>query len=434
MVFGPGGVAALAATLAACPAPSALPKPPANRPVYDMTIAVAANRKVVHGTSRVSFTLDRPSDRIVFRLWPNMPVERKVGASLGVRNVRVDGATISTTRPDPTTLSIAQPVSAGKRMTVSMSWTLELPRKPTERLASADDVRLSSFFPLLTWSGTDWALDPPEPQLETWTSPAADFDVKITTPKGMRAVASGVGQGKGRWHAIAVRDFAVDAGRLTFARKVVHVPGRVAVTVAAPRLYAGALQPFLDAATRAITTFSRRYAPYPWSAYTVVVEDDRLKLGEEYPTLVYVSADATSPVVTHETAHQWFYSLVGDDQGRDPWPDESLAEWATARADQSVSDEAGVVTPAAVLDRLGEPMTFWGPLAFRPLVYDGLYLQGVKALAAFGDDDAVDCALQRYVHDNSYRTATPRDLLAALTPTFPNAEAVLTGYGADFSH
>jgi hypothetical protein len=93
-----------------------------------------------------------------------------------------------------------------------------------------------------------------------------------------------------------------------------------------------------------------------------------------------------------------------------------------------------VVTPAAVLDRLGEPMTFWGPLAFRPLVYDGLYLQGVKALAAFGDDDAVDCALQRYVHDNSYRTATPRDLLAALTPTFPNAEAVLTGYGADFSH
>ena len=77
-------------------------------------------------------------------------------------------------------------------------------------------------------------------------------------------------------------------------------------------------------------------------------------------------------------------------------------------------------------------MTFWGPLPFMPLVWDGLYLQGVKAFASFGDDDAVDCALQRYVHDNAYRTALPRDLLAALTPTFPNAAALLTGFGVRF--
>ena len=77
-------------------------------------------------------------------------------------------------------------------------------------------------------------------------------------------------------------------------------------------------------------------------------------------------------------------------------------------------------------------MTFWGPLPFMPTVWDGLYLQGVKALASFGDDQGVDCALQRYVHDNAYRTASPRDLLEALLPSFPNAEAVLTGYGANF--
>src|SRR5262249_23198830 len=156
----------------------------------------------------------------------------------------------------------------------------------------------------------------------TWTSPTADFDVKLVTPKGMRAVASGVRQSKGRWHAVAVRDFAVDAGRFAFARKIVHVPGRVAVTVAAPPAYASALQPYLDAAVRAITTFSRRYAPYPWDTYTVVLEDDRLTmLGQEYPTLVFVGLDVGGAVVKHETAHQWFYSLVGDDQGRDPWLD-----------------------------------------------------------------------------------------------------------------
>jgi hypothetical protein len=97
-----------------------------------------------------------------------------------------------------------------------------------------------------------------------------------------------------------------------------------------------------------------------------------------------------------------------------------------------VEDEAKAETPASVRNRLGEPMTFWRPLPFMLTVWAGLYPQGVKALASFGDDEGVDCALQRYVYDNAYRTARPRDLLAALTPTFPNAEAVLTSFGARF--
>ena len=91
--------------LAGCPAPAALPARPAGRPTYAMTISITAGRKVVQGTSRVSFALDRPSDRIVFRLWPNMPVQRQVGARLDVRDVRVDGAGATATEPDPTTLS-----------------------------------------------------------------------------------------------------------------------------------------------------------------------------------------------------------------------------------------------------------------------------------------------------------------------------------------
>jgi hypothetical protein len=432
MLLTPSGVAVLAAALTGCPAPTELPAPPANRPTYAMTVSIAAGKKVVHGTSRVSFTLDRPSDRIVFRLWPNLPVQRQVGARLEVRSVRVGGADVATSEPDPTTLVLARPVAGGERVTVSMSWTLRLPRTATERLASAFGVRLSSFFPLLAWSGTEWALDPPEPQLETWTSPVADFDVKIATPKGMRVFASGVSVGKGRWRAVAVRDFALEAGRFMVARRTVHVPAPVVVRVAVAATIFTLPRTFLDAAAQALTTFSQRYAPYPWRTYTIIVEADRPTLGEEYPTIVFVSPDLGSQVVTHETAHQWFYSLVGDNQARDPWLDESLAQWATARLWNDVAAEAATEIPPAVGNRLGEPMTFWGPLPFMPLVWDGLYLQGVKAFASFGGDDAVDCALQRYVHDNAYRTALPRDLLAALTPTFPNAAALLTGFGVRF--
>ena len=99
------------ATLSACPAPAALPAPPVNRPTYTMAVSIAASKKIVHGTSRVSFALDRATDEIVFRLWPNIPVQRQVGAGLDVADVRVDGASVPTSMPDPTTLVLLSPES-----------------------------------------------------------------------------------------------------------------------------------------------------------------------------------------------------------------------------------------------------------------------------------------------------------------------------------
>ena len=367
MVLAPHtGAVMMATAVTACPAPAKLPAPPPNRPIYAMSISIGAGKKIVKGRSRVSFTLDRATDRIVFRIWPNMPVQRRVGARLTVRNVRVGGGRVVSTEPDPTTLVLARPVTAGKRVNVAMSWTLRLPRKPTERLASAFGVRLSSFFPLLAWSGTDWALDPPAPQLETWTSPVADFDVKIRAPRRMRVFASGASVGRGRWRATAVRDFALEAGRFLVASRVVHVPAPVVVRVAAVSSIGVVSRALLDAAVSALTSFSKRYGAYPWHTYTVVVETDRPQFGEEYPTIVFVSPDLGSEGVIHETGHQWFYSLVGDNQARTPWLDESLTQWATARLTNDVANEAATEIPADVRNKLGESMTFWGPLLFMP--------------------------------------------------------------------
>ena len=35
-------------------------------------------------------------------------------------------------------------------------------------------------------------------------------------------------------------------------------------------------------------------------------------------------------VIVHEAAHQWWYSLVGNDQALHPWMDEGLAQYAVA--------------------------------------------------------------------------------------------------------
>jgi hypothetical protein len=416
---------------ATCGAPLDAPPPPSARPHYELTVHIPAGGRTARGTLRVAFAPEVATDRLVFRLWPNSPAQARAGAKLSVAALRVNGSPATATRPDPTTLVVARTLEAHQRVSVAMSWTLRMPRVATERLAPGTAVRLNSFFPLLAWNGSGWALDPPAAYLETWTSPTADFDVRVTAPKGLKVFASGAPGRGGRWHAAAVRDFALEAAHFRVATAVAQVPNRVVVTAA---LAVPALSPraFLADAMRSLAWLSQRYGAYPWSRFTVVVVPDQVEpFGEEYPTIVFLSAPSQF-LIPHETAHQWFYSLVGDDQAQDPWLDETLAQWAAARYGNTVAQEAATAIPAAVANHLGEAMSFWSRFPFMPTTWAGLYEQGVKALHTLGDDDAVDCALRRYVHNNGYSVATPNRLLDALLPEFPDAERVLSGFGARF--
>ena len=87
--------------------------------------------------------------------------------------------------------------------------------------------------------------------------------------------------------------------------------------------------------------------------------------------------------------------------------------------------------PPAVHNRIGEPMSFWQSHDFETIRL-GMYVQTVQALAALGSTPSVNCALRRFVVHNAYRTAVPRDLLAALEPFFPDAEQKLAARGAHF--
>jgi aminopeptidase N len=133
-------------------------------------------------------------------------------------------------------------------------------------------------------------------------------------------------------------------------------------------------------------------------------------------------------VEAHEIGHQWFYGLVGNDQGRDPWLDEGLATWAEGRFQDSLTAMRLAKLPADARGHLGEPMTYWKG---KPDVYQaGVYTQGAQALDALGPGDLVDCALRVYVAQNAYRVARPADLAAALSAVFPDAKPTLERFGA----
>jgi Peptidase family M1 domain len=257
------------------------------------------------------------------------------------------------------------------------------------------------------WDGSGWALDPPTdlPNAESWTTPTADFDVRVTHPAGLRALGSGQVVGRGRWHAEAVRDFTIAFGRFRIVAGTAHVPAPVRVTAAVEAVQSG--QParaYLRSAIASLERYSALYVPYPWKTYTVVGMSD-LTNGFEYPSLVYQPSSMAN--LAHETGHQWFYSLVGNDQVRDPWLDEGLATWAEA-AMNGAPPFPDADIPPEVANRVGEPMAFWDQFDVRRY-FLGVYLQTYRAVLNLGPRAETDCALRLYVVHNAYRIArSPR--------------------------
>jgi hypothetical protein len=150
--------------------------------------------------------------------------------------------------------------------------------------------------------------------------------------------------------------------------------------------------------------------------------------GIEYPSFVHMGPGTNDRTVPHEIGHQWFYGLVGDDQGRDPWLDEGLATWAEARFLGNLPSFVARPVPAAGKGHAGEPMSFWDA-GRTSAYYRSVYVQGAQALAARGPPDQVDCALRLLVAREAHAIATSNDVIDVLSEVFPDAPAVLARYG-----
>jgi hypothetical protein len=411
------------------PRRSPIPDP---RPSYEMAIEIDPGSRSVTGTSDVTFTGERSTRRLVFRLWPNGPRLAEEGARLEVSETGLTGAEATVTRPDATTLvyELADVLPAGEAVTAHMEWRLDLPGGLLDRVSqNGSSVRLGSFFPILSWHGAGWATDPPTTTLaEASTSPTADFDVSIEAPAELEVLATGAETSPGRWEATAVRDFAVAAAEFEVLREVVAAPRPVDVTVGVAEGLDATPREFADGIARALRDLSRRYGAYPWETFSMAIMPDLGSSGIEYPAMIFQGEDSLRNATTHEVAHSWFYALVGNNQGRDPWLDEGVTSWAQGRTDRIMDFFREYEIAGDASGQLGEPMPYWD--AREDGYYGGVYVQGVQALDALGRARRVDCALRRYVAENAYGVATTRDLVRALEQDFPRARRVLRRFGA----
>jgi hypothetical protein len=421
-----------AATSPSCPAVPRRADPAPDRPRYALRVDVRPAERIASGDLRVRFTPDLPTDRLVFRLWPNSPALAADGARLETGEVTLDGRPAEAVLEEPTMLVVrpGRAVTAGAALDVALPWRLHLPPASGDRVSvDGDAVRLGSFFPILSWEpGVGWATEPPTGGFaEASTTPTADFDLTVTVPDGLSVLASGTNDRPGHWTATAMRDVAVSVGRFITATGVARTPDPVQVAVGVHRGVVGtSAEAYRDRVVASLQDFGRRFGAYPWPSFSLAITP-RLGGGLEYPGHVMQGSGTLERTTSHEVAHQWFYGLVGNDQGRDPWLDEGLATWAEGRFEGTLELFRSRMLPAAARGHVGEPMTYWDA---RPgTYYAGAYVQGAQALAALGDPSLVDCALRVYVAQEAHQIARPRDLLAAASAVFPDAPAVLARFG-----
>ncbi len=401
----------------------------------------------VSGRTDVDFTPDLATNRVVIRLWPNGGLRDATAPVATLTNPTIGGLAVATTRVNPTTMVLKPPtgLAAAKTVTVSYDWSVRARGERKDRVSVSKQgknitaARFGSFIPILAWEpGVGWNLTPPTTGgAEASMHPAADWDVTVNSG-GFAILASGDrvdnADGSVAYSSTAQRDWAMSLGEFRLANAKVELGSGVSVAVTvgvANSLPATeSASRYLTRVTAAIRDQSRRYGTYPWSTYTLAITPG-LAGGIEYPSHVMQGPKSLGRTTPHEVAHQWFYALVGNDQGRDPWLDEGLATWVEARTEGTVSAFAAKDIPVVGRNRLGESMTFWD--ANRAAYYRSVYVQTVRMFNDLGSSEMVDCVLAKYSAQYAYDVAVPGDLVDTFSKSFPNAKQVFTKYGVRIS-
>jgi hypothetical protein len=163
----------------------------------------------------------------------------------------------------------------------------------------------------------------------------------------------------------------------------------------------------LRAAKTALSREAALLGPYPYPTYELVQTAGGY--GMESPGLTWIPSGAGSLgyLVAHETAHQWFYGIVGNDQARDPFADEAAADMVARNV---LGLRRASRCPTTRLD-----LTIYRYSS--ACYYEVIYIQGGNVLddvrRSMGSR-AYWTAIRRYLADNRYNLSTTARLLRAL--------------------
>ncbi|MBN2794828.1 MAG: M1 family metallopeptidase [Clostridia bacterium] len=272
--------------------------------------------------------------------------------SIEIKNVLINGKTIEYSyEPIDTVLKLPFDLIPGEDYMIEMDFVIQV-SSTTERFGSIQGIyNLGNWYPILAvYDDEGWNLDPYYDVGDPFYSEVANYDVTLTLPEGYIPSASGYLYQKEdktyHFRADRMRDFAfVLSDKFLIKEKLVN-------DTLVYLYYPSSLSNHywtdhaLTFAEETLLLYEDFIGDYPYKSYSVVITT--FPSGMEYPGLVMISDqyfydfDITNlrQTIVHESVHQWFYSLIGDDEIDEGWIDEGLTTYFTMYFDQAVYKKA----------------------------------------------------------------------------------------------
>ncbi|MET7996739.1 M1 family aminopeptidase [Amycolatopsis sp. NPDC005232] len=407
-----------------------------DRPRVGLSFDVAPDLTSATGKESVAFTPDALTCELDFRAWPNNPIMHEAGDALTITSAGVEG---QPTTPQVTaagapdgalgtliTIPLRDCLAAGQTTHAELDFRLTLGAHADERVGYSPESRTAWFgsgFPLLSWiRGSGWARDRAVP-MNGETAASEDFmlsDLSITAPNDYKVLGPGTAAGEAtgptpgttthRFDAPAIRDVTVEVGQYDVLDRDIgavhlHLATPTSGTKATPTQWA-------DQIEHTVTGLTQLFGPFPYPDLTVAITPGQGD-GTEYPTALQMGDsknDDLPALIAHEVSHQWFYSLVGNNQAQDPWLDESLATFGEAVVGGDAGDYQYDNAPHRVVGLMGRPMSYWAAHGGFARYTQGVYNQGAAVLLEArrrAGDQAFDADLRKYIVANAHRVATP---------------------------
>lgn len=295
---------------------------------YDVSASLAVGARNLRGT--VTITARNTAGEGLDTVRLNTTMGSLGGLVLGT--VTVDGAAVTASRSGQTVT-----VPLGGVLPDGATVKIVVPFRATLRSTTGGDAWLFTrangivdMYRWVPWISRTTAFDRPNFGDPFVTPVSPRVTLRLRTDVRTRVVVNGTRTATSvdglttTWSLVNVRDVVVNAA--ADYRISEQLVGDTWV-----RVYARPGQPrstTLAAAVNAVTKLEAKLGAYPWPVLRIVQSAGGL--GMEGPGIVWIPAGVAPGnlryLLMHEVAHQWFYGIVGNDQAREPFADEAIAD------------------------------------------------------------------------------------------------------------
>ncbi len=315
---------------------------------YTITLSFEPANATVTGTLNMRYVnhASKSLNNLCFHIYPNA-FKSKGGYIdiLQVKNTEGDSLRFTVEGEDETILRtiLTKPLKPGDAVNVTIDFRIKIPNVADRFGYKSGIYCLGNALPIASVYEDEvgWNNDPYYPYGESFNSEFASYLVTVKCPLNYIVAATGVlinkmitdGLKTTIWRANPVREFVIVFGNNFEVSK--QTVGNVTVySYYLPEHSEYGIKA-LEWGVKALTHFSEHFGMYPYPEYRIV-ETYGWFGGMEYPNLVMISsslytaesADFLELVVAHETAHQWWYCMAGNDENDEPWLDEAFAEYS----------------------------------------------------------------------------------------------------------